>query len=645
MEILIVDDEQSILQMTGDFLRDCGHSVTTAADGSQALEVLGGRLGTDLILSDIRMPGTDGIELLKAVRVRYPGIPVILMTGHGDEGLATQALQQGANDYLKKPVVLADLLARVERVQERRELEAEIRGGGGPAGAQRERNSELGDPLPGILAGSRFLFVDASEELLGIARVMLAAEGGQGHTAAMGAQGLDRFEAGVYDVVVADADLPDMDGIEMVRRMSAMDPNAIFLITTGGDVRDIALRALEVGARGVLKKPFTDQKMKERLQTALAERKQLMDRQLLLGDLIEGRSDLQQRIADRERYLSHLVDSAPFAIVSTDIEGRILTFNGRAERMYGYASHQVLGRPISLLCEEHAEGSGSVRAHHRCKDGRRISVLVHHEDVLDARRHRIARLSVIEDLTEQELMESQLLEAERLSVLGQLAPRIAHEFNGPMQAILGSAELAAMQLQNGDVEDTRRTLEQIPPALDQMQALVKQMLDMGKPTRSRDEELDLGEELAKLLRSLDSLKVLRRCKVRTAIAEDLPAVTGDPAQIEQVLRNLVINAAHAMEKSPERVLELAVGVAEDGARVEVLVRDTGCGIPEEDLERIFQPFYTTKPEGQGTGLGLPIVSTIINRHAGHIAIDSTVGVGTAFTVAFPVVGSTDRGGR
>jgi signal transduction histidine kinase len=110
---------------------------------------------------------------------------------------------------------------------------------------------------------------------------------------------------------------------------------------------------------------------------------------------------------------------------------------------------------------------------------------------------------------------------------------------------------------------------------------------------------------------------------------------GDPDQIEQALRNLVINAAQAMEGEPECRLDLEIRVSEDGASVQVLVEDTGCGVAHEDLELIFQPFYTTKSEGQGTGLGLPIVKTILDRHGGGISIDSAVGEGTTFPSRFP----------
>ena len=125
MNILLVDDETSVIQVIGDFLTECGHCVIPAGDGAEALNTLEARGDIALIVSDIRMPRMDGIEFLRAVRVRFPGTPVILITGHGDEGVAVSALQEGAYDYLKKPVKLGEFLACVEGVEERNRLEAQ----------------------------------------------------------------------------------------------------------------------------------------------------------------------------------------------------------------------------------------------------------------------------------------------------------------------------------------------------------------------------------------------------------------------------------------------------------------------------------------------------------------------------------------
>ena len=126
MNILLVDDEEHILQVLKDFLADCGYESFTASNGNEALSRLESGANIGLIVSDIRMPQMDGLEFLHAVRVRFPGVPVILITGHGDEQIAVSALQEGAFDYLKKPLKLEEFLSCVERVEARNQLETQL---------------------------------------------------------------------------------------------------------------------------------------------------------------------------------------------------------------------------------------------------------------------------------------------------------------------------------------------------------------------------------------------------------------------------------------------------------------------------------------------------------------------------------------
>jgi len=126
MDILLVDDEEHILKIIGDFLADCGYRAVTAGNGTEALKCLEGGTNIGLVVSDIRMPKMDGLEFLRAVRIRFPGIPVVLITGHGDEQIAVTALQEGAFDYLKKPLKLNEFLSCVERVDERNQLETRL---------------------------------------------------------------------------------------------------------------------------------------------------------------------------------------------------------------------------------------------------------------------------------------------------------------------------------------------------------------------------------------------------------------------------------------------------------------------------------------------------------------------------------------
>jgi signal transduction histidine kinase len=279
------------------------------------------------------------------------------------------------------------------------------------------------------------------------------------------------------------------------------------------------------------------------------------------------------------------------------------------------------------------------KTHHSRKEGQRFPVMVHRRDILDERRRVIARLHMVEDLTQREQMESQLLHAERLSLLGQLAPRIAHEFKTPLQIILGQAEMALLQLKGHNTEGVDRAVQSILPAGIQMLDLVQQMTKLGKPEKSSIDKLDLKTELEKILDTLKPLGVIKYCEIVRDFESGLPRILGDPGQIEQVFRNLIVNAAHALEKTPQRVLTLTLKASPDGRQIEAGVGDTGHGIPPENLEDIFEPFFTTKPEDKGTGLGLPIVKTILDRHHATITVQSLVDEGTRFTLSFPALGA------
>ena len=493
------------------------------------------------------------------------------------------------------------------------------------------------------MVAAKILVVDGNVETRQFAKDTLVILGHQVGVAETGEEGLKRSAENLFDMVICEVDLPKMGGIELIQRIRALDPTVVPIVTTSRCDQETAVRALEAGARSFLTKPFSETELKLRVEKALRERKRMVDTRLLLGDLLRDRSDLQYKIAERERYLNYLIDAAPTGIISTDRAGKILTFNGKAERMYGYRQEEILGQHVAMLFGQDAEAIGpddtgglpEPNAYHIRKNDERFPVLVYRRDILDDKRQCIARLHVVEDRSEREQMEEQLLYAERLSLLGQLAPRIAHEFKTPLQIVSGSAELSLALLKGGQAKESYPWLKRILPAVSQMETLINQMLDLGKPVESKQQELDLREELERSLDTLKSLGVVRDCKIVKDFAPSLPKILGDPAQIEQVFRNLIMNAAQAMELTPERVLTLSLRAAPGGNRIEVAVADTGAGIPGEGMDRIYQPFFTTKPQGKGTGLGLPIVKTILDRHRASIAVESEVGVGTRFTVAFP----------
>ena len=457
-------------------------------------------------------------------------------------------------------------------------------------------------------------------------------------------EGLDAFAKRSFDVVLSDAYLPGLDGIEMVQRMRAVDPTLALIIMTSYQDQEIAVRAMACGIRSFLRKPFGKDELQEKIEDALEERQRTVEQSRLLGDLFRERSQLQEQVVAQNRqltrteeYLDNLLDAAPFGILSTDREGFIITFNRTAQRMYQYGEEEVVGKSTSLLFGDDRDFPDKKRSFHMRKDGTTFPVLMRHREVLDDQERHIAQLFVVEDLSESESLQEQLLYAERLSVLGQMAPRIAHEFKTPLQLIVGFAELTLEHLKKSNVEASIGTVESLLPATQKLVELVQQIANLGKPKESQTAQIDLVEELEKMLQPMQQLGLLKYCRIEKEFASSLARIQGDPNQIEQVFRNLIINAVHAMEGAAEKVLKLGLKASPDGRYVQCEVGDTGQGISADNLDRIFQPFFTTKIQGKGTGLGLPIVKSVLDRHGATLRVESNVGKGTSFYFSFPAV--------
>lgn len=261
------------------------------------------------------------------------------------------------------------------------------------------------------------------------------------------------------------------------------------------------------------------------------------------------------------------------------------------------------------------------------------SLAIRLEEALLERDRMVARLH------ERDQLEDQLRHADQLALLGQLAPRIAHELKTPLQVITGFAELALEDLKAGDVGEARASIEGIQTAGQEMVGLVHQIFRLGKPEEQRWALVDVAAELRRTLDTLRSLGVIKYARVDLRVEPGLSPVAGDPAQLDQVFRNLVVNAVHAMDGRPEAMLTVTARATPAGG-VSVAVADTGAGIAPDVLARLFEPFFTTKR--QGTGLGLSIVKSVVERHGATIEVASAPGAGTTFTIAFPPA-DTQRG--
>jgi two-component system, cell cycle sensor histidine kinase and response regulator CckA len=353
----------------------------------------------------------------------------------------------------------------------------------------------------------------------------------------------------------------------------------------------------------------------------------------------------QKELAAAQREQLRMLDLANVVVFSFD-DSRIRYWNAGAERLYGYAPDQALGQRISdLLRTEYPvpveeiraqlvrEGTWTGSLKHRTRDGREITVASHlvlHQDqehgepVVVEANNDISGL--VEAQRESAQLRSELNRSERLDALGQLAGGVAHDFNNLLSVILNDLAFAldrlpATSAAASDVTNARRAAERAA-------ALTRQLLVFAQRDTSDPSDVDLDHVVAELTPILE----------RTA--GDHIDVHGDPSRFEQVLFNLVVNARDAMPYGG--TLTIATTASHTGDHLTLSVTDTGTGMTDDVRRRAFEPFYTTKPKGQGTGLGLSTVFGVAAQCGGSAVIDSAPGQGTTVTVQFPTAAPVAR---
>jgi signal transduction histidine kinase len=239
-------------------------------------------------------------------------------------------------------------------------------------------------------------------------------------------------------------------------------------------------------------------------------------------------------------------------------------------------------------------------------------------------------------------LAQEVQQAEKLAVVGQLAAGIAHQIGTPLNVISGSAEYLMMEW--GDEKPRPQELEIIIAQTDRITKLIQELLNFARPARMELRSLDLTELLQSVLTLTEHQIAKERIEVKTEFGTGLPLIVGDANQLEQAFLNIVINAWHAMPDGGSLTLATRAVPGTDRHRrigrptavgVEVVIADTGMGIPPEHMPRIFDPFFSTKGVGKGTGLGLAISRRIVEDHHGSIDVESAVGRGTAFTIWLP----------
>jgi two-component system cell cycle sensor histidine kinase/response regulator CckA len=372
----------------------------------------------------------------------------------------------------------------------------------------------------------------------------------------------------------------------------------------------------------------------------------------------------QHELASR---LAAIVESSDDAIIGKTLDGIITSWNRGAERMYGYTAQEMTGHSVSRLfppdrASELAPILDRLRRGERIdhfetnrvrKDGTVIDVSVSVSPIRDAAGAVVGAATVARDVTdrnrvaaERSGMEVRLRQAERLETVGLLAGGIAHDFNNLLGAILGYASLVAGATA-GDPE-IRADAGKIQAVARRAGRLTRQLLIFSRRALTQPEPVDVNA-IVRDVEELLSVSIGSGVELRLELAGSVPAIMADRGQVEQVLLNLAFNARDAMPEGG--ILTIGTSLAElgegdhdldpdasPGRYVRLTVSDTGTGMSAEVAGRILEPFFTTKPEGLGTGLGLSTVHNIVTKAGGSLRVDPGEGTGSGFRIYFPAVG-------
>ncbi|MBN1997616.1 PAS domain S-box protein [candidate division KSB1 bacterium] len=357
--------------------------------------------------------------------------------------------------------------------------------------------------------------------------------------------------------------------------------------------------------------------------------------------------DLVNELRESERRYRSIVTFAADAIVSIDPETKVTSWNQGAEKIFRYYEKEALGRKIDELVAKtqvtheaeklsarviRGQSIKSFEAIRYTKDGEPKNVLISAAPIKNEKNQVEAVSLMYKDITELKQAHNQLVQTEKQATLGIIAGSIGHELNNLVGGILVQAKLLQSHYENPD--RVRETNELFLMNLEKIALHAKNLLSLSRPTKPSFEILDLNQVLTETTSTLVLSGILKYFKIEYDLTNKTAYVYGDRHFLEQVFRNLEINAAHAMHQ--KGTLTLRTLINDKNRHFECIFQDTGAGIPEEIREKIFQPFFTTKSSGEGTGLGLPIVKNIIEQHKGYVRIDSNEKKGTAVTVGIPL---------
>lgn len=662
-QVLIVDDEKDFVLSLEDILESRGYLVEKAHSPKTACEKLN-RFDAQVALLDIRLGRADGINLIAELGKARPGIICVMMTAYAAVDTAIRALQEGAYDYLRKPLEAEDLLATLDRCFEKIRLENEKTAA---KQALRNRNRELEE----INVRLRRI-VEATQGFAACNRMaeigpLLLEEFGRNMAAGGGS---------LY--------LCEQEGLVLVHSLDpGHAPATIALPLRQGSVFDKAVKNGE---------PLLIKDIKKEKETDTSSWRGYKDGSLLVFPLSDDKGDIVGIISlhnkvtppftpqDRElgsilasyscetlratgavealqesqERLNAIMDSIKTGILVVDAETHLITdANPAALEMIGVSRDRLLGSvDREYICPAEKAKYPIPDLDRNVDSAEWILISVSDEEIpilktsncfiLGGKEHIVESFI---DTTERKQLQTQLQQAQKMEAIGTLAGGVAQDFNNLLQAILGYTQMLLFDRKQEDPGFA--DLKGIEKAGMRASELTQRLLTFSRKVESQLRPVDLNQEIIQVEKLLQRT-IPKMIDIELNLDHTLKTINADPTQMEQVLMNLAVNARDAMPDGGkliigtdnvvlnEKFCRIHIG-AVPGTYVMLAVSDTGHGMHRDIVKHIFEPFYTTKEIGKGTGLGLAMVYGIVKNHSGYITCSSEPGSGTTFKIYLPII--------
>ncbi len=506
------------------------------------------------------------------------------------------------------------------------------------------------------------LIVDDQPANLQILLSFLQKEGFRILVADSGERALQHLTRQQPDLILLDVMMPGLDGFEVCRRIKSDPEHAdipILFLTALTDIED-KIQGFLSGGADYITKPFQQLEVLARINTHLTVHRQQQEikRKNLKLEALLAEQELSRRELEKEKeLLAVTLRSIGDGVIATDLEGKVFLFNRVAEQLTGWSKDEATGRTLSEVfciinektrkpCENPVQRvleTGHIigLANHTlliARDGTERSIADSAAPIRDRESRIIGTVLVFRDVTLENKITAELTRSKRLESIGVLAGGIAHDFNNLLTGILGNLSLAKLQLQ--DDEPLRDLLEMATNAAERANRLTKQLLTFAKGGAPVKENASIYEIIRE---SCDFVLSGTNVNCRIDRATELWNAEVDRGQISQVIQNLALNARQAMPEGGDLHIECVnyrhtpstdnhLPLAE-GDYIKIRFQDEGVGIPAKVVDKIFEPYFTTKQ--QGSGLGLAVTHSIIRKHGGHIECERTGPQGTVFAIYLP----------